>query len=127
MFNIQAQNNPQQLLDKFFSLYQKEGSASALDYLFSSNIYLSQNQDGLEKIKQQLQGLIDVIGAYKDFELHDQNNFGSNFQMYRYVVRYQRQPLLFTFILYRPDNEWLFQNFLYDPNLDELLKQMSKK
>jgi hypothetical protein len=126
-FSVSAQSNPQQLIDRFFNQYTQISPISALDYLFGTNKYLNQNQDGLSTIKNSLNGLLEVIGPYKDFELFDQNDLGTHYRRYRYLVRYERQPLIFTFIVYRPDTQWLFQNFVYDTDLEILMQEPKQK
>jgi len=39
------------------------------------------------------------------------------------MVRYKRQPLFFTFILYKPDKVWQIQTLRFDDKIDAL--QMS--
>jgi hypothetical protein len=42
------------------------------------------------------------------------------------MVRYDRQPVRFSILFYKPNNQWGLQNFSYDDNLDEELKESSK-
>lgn len=35
------------------------------------------------------------------------------------MIKYARQPIRFTFILYKPKEEWMLFNFKYDDKLDE--------
>ncbi len=45
-----------------------------------------------------------------------------------FLVKYARQPLRFTFILYKPNDKWVIQNFSWDSALeDELYNASSLK
>lgn len=123
---LYAQNTPQALLEKFFTIYETTGPNAAVNYVFSTNEYLNQNQEGLTNIKNQLNSLLQLVGDYHGHELITNKQMGDSFMLYNVMVKYSRQPIQFTFILYRPGTTWHFQNFMYDPNLDDVLEEMSK-
>lgn len=123
---LYAQDTPQALLEKFFTIYETSGPNAAVNYVFSTNEYLNQNQEALTNIKNQLNSLLQLVGDYHGYEFISNKQMGDSFMLYNIMVKYARQPIQFTFILYRPATSWHFQNFMYDPNLDDVLEEMSK-
>ena len=42
------------------------------------------------------------------------------------MVRFDRQPMRFTFIYYKPSEKWNLYSLNFSPNLDEELEQTAK-
>jgi len=68
-FASYAQNSSQALLEKFFNIYEISGPNEAVNYVFSTNAYLNQNQEGLTNIKNQLNNLLQLVGGYHGYNL----------------------------------------------------------
>jgi hypothetical protein len=120
-----SQNDPASMLERFFVIYESQPPDAAIDYVFDSNPYLKQNQESLVNIKDQLNGLLEVVGPYQSSEKIQFITLGKSFQLHRYLVKYDRQPILFSFILYKPKDQWRFQNFMFDSQADEILNEAS--
>jgi len=43
-----------------------------------------------------------------------------------FIVKFERQPLRFKFLMYKPDNTWSLNNFSYDASIDDELEEASK-
>jgi hypothetical protein len=51
---------------------------------------------------------------------------GSSVVMLTYVVKHDREPLIFRFMFYKPQNTWVINDFKYNSSLDEELEEASK-
>ena len=43
-----------------------------------------------------------------------------------YLVKYDRQPIRFTFQFYKPNKEWRIHSFKYDGNIDDEIEEAAK-
>ena len=79
------------------------------------------------KLKNQMEGLTeDFIGKYYGFELIAEKKITDSYILLSYLVKYDRQPLRFTFQYYKPNDEWRLYSFEYDGNLDAELEESAK-
>jgi hypothetical protein len=122
---VKAQNQPIDVIDKFFTLYESKGSDEALDYIFSTNKWMNNSQKSIDDIKYKLNGTIEQIGEYYGFYPIVTRTVKGHMELHTYIVKYNRQPLRFSFLLYKPNDTWRLQNFKYDDNLDAELEEAS--
>ncbi len=123
--SIYAQKNGNDIIEKFFTLYEKN-PIEAVDYVFSTNKWMARNQDGVDNLKNQLKNSLDLIGTYRGYEIITSRNVGNSYKLISYMLKYDRQPLRFTFILYNPNSKWQVQNFKFDDNLGEEIEESAK-
>ena len=124
--NAVAQSTPEEIVVRFFKVFEEKGPNEAVDYVFSTNKWMARNQDGLQNLKNQLGTLINIIGQYYGHDEIISTWIGDRYLLTSYLVRYDRQPLRFTFLLYKPNEKWQIQNFRYDDKLDEELGEAAK-
>ncbi|MEQ6121136.1 hypothetical protein [Reichenbachiella sp. MALMAid0571] len=124
--NCFAQNSPSGIINTFFNKYENEGSNIALDYLFSTNKWMGDSKTQIDNIKLNLSGTLELIGNYYGYEEIILSSIGNDFKLYTFLVKYDRQPLRFSILLYKPNDTWRLQNFSYDDNLDEELDEAAK-
>ncbi|MEI6765726.1 MAG: hypothetical protein WCM76_08805 [Bacteroidota bacterium] len=115
---VTAQTAPEDITNRFFELYQEKGSDAAVEYIFSTNVWLNNAQSEVAAIKLQLKKGIAIIGQYYGYELIEKKMLGESYAMMSYMLRYSRQPIKFTFILYKPDKNWQVQNMKFDDRLE---------
>ena len=118
-----GQHDPQQILDKFFNLYGKESPNEAIDYLFSTNVWMDDAKDQIENVKFKLNGTLKLLGDYAGHELITTKSVGDRLTLYTFMVRYDRQPLRFSLLFYKPSDEWRLLNFRYDDSLSSELDE----
>ncbi len=118
-----AQNKPEDVLDKFFRTYETEGSDKALDYIFSTNKWMSNSKQQIDDLKSKLKRTVELIGDYNGYELMVKRSIKNHLELYSFIVKYDRQPLRFSILLYKPKDNWRLQNFKYDDNLDAELEE----
>lgn len=122
----QTQADPQKIIDEFFKLYKDKSSDAALDYLFGTNRWVSDSKDQIENIKFKVSSTVKQVGEYHGYNLITKKTIGDHLYLYTYIIRYDRQPVRFTLLFYKPNNQWRLHNFSYDDTLDEELSEASK-
>jgi len=110
----------QGVIDRFFTAYKNDGPEKAIDYIFSTNPYLESNTDQVTTIKLKLATAVAVIGDYYGYDPVLVKELGPSMAVGTYMVRYKRQPLFFTFILYKPDKIWQIQTLRFDDKIESL-------
>jgi len=121
-FNGFAQDDPQKLIDEFFNRYQAKNPSDAVDYIFSTNKWMTGSKDQIDNIKIKLNSAVKVLGTYYGFTLLGKKNAGDHLIIYRILARYERQPLRFNFTFYKANDHWVLYNFSYDDSIEEELK-----
>ena len=122
----QSQDDPQKIIDQFFSLYRTKGVSESVDYLFSTNKWMEESKDQVENVKFKLNSTLKIVGKYEGHSLITKKTVGEHLVVYTFMVRYDRQPLRFWMLFYKPNNEWRIQNFKFDDQLDEELEEAAK-
>ena len=120
-----GQTSTKEITDKFFSLYATD-PVKALDYGFSTNKWMERKQDDLDNVRTKMKNLVAVLGEYYGFEQLSEKTTGEHLKMVTFIVRYDREPLRFTFLFYKPKDIWRLNNFSYDEDLDKDLDEASK-
>lgn len=122
-----GQTTPKEIVSKFFTEYQKDGVSKALDNLYSNNEWMSRATDAITNLKQQLNTLNkDYVGNYYGYELIVEKRLSDSFILMSYLVKYDRQPIRFTFQFYKPDTEWRTHSFKYDGTIDDEIEESAK-
>ncbi len=114
----QSDLTPEQIVEVFFNQYDSEGIDSALEYIFSTNKWIAGNKEGLNNLKSPLKDLVSQVGEYRGKELIAKKSIGENYILWSYMIKYDRQPVRFQFIFYKPSDKWQLQDFRYDDDLD---------
>ena len=113
------------LVNTFFKKYKDEGTAAAIDYIFGTNKYFT-NTAGITQLKAKLDSLRQGIGNYLGKDLIVQKNASNSLVFYSYLVKHEIQPIRFTFMFYKPQNEWVLYRFKYDDQMDIELEDAGK-
>jgi len=125
-FSAFAQNEPQKIIDEFFKLYKEKGPSTSVDYIFSTNKWMSESKDQIENVKFKLNSTVKLVGDFAGYSLITKKSIGDHLALYTFMVRYDRQPLRFSMLFYKPTNDWKLYNFSFDDGMDEELKEASK-
>ena len=111
----------QPIIDRFFVKFEKGKVDDALDELYGTNKWVTQQRDMVQNVKNQFHGLVALVGEYHGRELIGTGRIGGRFVHVTYLVMYDRQPLRMEFALYRPQDAWILHSFSFDSKLpDEL-------
>ena len=113
-----AQTTSNVITDAFFVIYAKQPS-NAVDYAFGTNKWMLKKTDVITNVKTQLKTLTDLLGGYDGFELIQESTISASLKEIKFLVRYEREPIQFTFLLYKPKDKWMVENFSFNENLDK--------
>lgn len=118
---VLAQKQPKEYVEEFFENYNPEKPRIALVELFSSNKYMygEDVSEGLMNVNTELIRLGNMVGQYYGYEIIREATSGSCLCKIVCIVRFDRQPVQFSFTFYKGENEWKIYKFLYsDANID---------
>ena len=123
---LKAQTTTEEITTEFFKTYEKSPQ-KAVDYVFGTNKWMmDRNKDGIENVKTQLTSFLGLVGDYYGYEKITEKSVGESYKLLSYMIKYDRQPVRFTFVFYKPKDKWQVQNFQYDDNLDDELEESAK-
>ena len=123
---LKAQTTTEEITKEFFSTFERS-PLKAVDYVFGTNSWMvERNKDGIENVKTQLTSFLGLVGDYYGYEKITEKSIGKSYKLVSYMLKYDRQPIRFTFVFYKPKDKWQVQNFKYDDNLDDELKESGK-
>jgi len=121
-----SQSTPQDISTRFFVLYKMGDSDKAIDYLFSSSPFKSDITEAIEEVKRKLKKVVTQIGPFYGADLLATKTAGANITMLTYIVRHDREPLVFNIMFYKPNDKWQMQNFKFGNAIDDELEEASK-
>lgn len=121
-----GQATPQEVSNKFFAIYKLGDTDKALDFLFSNTPYAKDISEGIEDVKRQLKKQTGLMGNFYGADLLTAKTAGANLIMLTYLVRHDKQPLVFNIMFYKPNDKWHMQNFKYGSSIDDELEEASK-
>ncbi|WP_211217400.1 hypothetical protein [Neolewinella persica] len=125
--SVSAQSSPNELSEQFFKTYVEKGSSEALDELYSTNSWINKSQDAVLKLKNQIEGLNeDYVGKYYGYELITEKKISDSYVLRSYLVKFDRQPIRYTFQFYKPNATWKIYSFQYDGNISSELEEAAK-
>jgi len=113
----------QQLLDTFFDLYKNKGYDMALKYTLTTNKWISPSGNEMDNIIIKLEKEIKSMGEYLGYEELKSKKIGSRYRIVSYLVYYQRDPVRFTFALYKNNDGWEITDFQYDFKFDKEIEE----
>ena len=123
---LNGQTSEKEIITEFFKVFENE-PMKAIDYAFSTNKWMKRNMDGIESLKAKFKDIIPLIGDYYGYEIITEKSIGKNLKLISYMLKYDRQPVRFTFVLYKPNDTWQVQNLNWDVDIDSELEDSAKQ
>jgi len=121
-----AQANPDDLVKKFFDEYQTS-PVQAINDIYLTNSWTLRAKDAVDQMKNEVNKYtVDYMGKYYGYVLITQKKLSDDFILYSYMIKYDRQPLRFTFKLYKPNDKWMLFSLKIDGNLDDEIEESAK-
>ncbi|MDH3698933.1 MAG: hypothetical protein OER83_06305 [Flavobacteriaceae bacterium] len=124
--SLYGQTSHETITQEFFKQYALD-PLKAFDFAFSTNKWMDRNQDAVDNLKNQYANLLPLIGQYHGYDLLVEKDIGGHLKLQSFFLRYDRQPIRLTFVLYKPNDRWQVQNLKYDDNLPEELEESAKQ
>jgi hypothetical protein len=121
---VAAITGPATLIEKFFKNYDKESTTKAMMEIFKTNPLIDSNS--LVKLITKIDTTRSIIGPYLGRELIVQRKASNSLILYSYLVKHQNQPLRFTFMFYKPKNDWVIYRLYFDDSVSSELEQSAK-
>ena len=117
-----SQQQPRErITEEFFYLYEQYPT-KAYTQLFQHNRWMKGHQEVMNQNKIHLRELTQGLGKYMGYELLSEKSIGTSYVMKSFLVKYERQPVRFNFVLYNPGTRWQIQSLSWDKNLKLELK-----
>jgi len=125
--SVFSQEKPTEIVETFFKNYQKESISIALDNLYKSNKWITRNTDAITNLKSQMEGFnVDYVGNYQGHELIVEKRLTESYLLLSYMVKFDRQPIRYTFQFYKPKDKWIIYSFKFDANIDDEIEEAAK-
>lgn len=105
---------PEKIVKNFFSLIQEKSSSSAIDYLFSNNPQLYQRTESIQQLKNFFLNVDQVLGKLYGYEIIQNEIYYNSLHIIIVYTKYEKQPLKFLFVFYKPTNKWITYRFEID-------------
>jgi hypothetical protein len=122
-----AQPTTDDIVSEFFNILEERGSDQALDFLYGTNTWLPPSSEAVVNLKNSMRDLPDIVGEALDPVLLTKTSLGEVFELQWYLMKYDRQPMHFEFLFYKPRDAWVTYSFSYNDNLDEILVDLAAK
>lgn len=122
----QGKDDGQELINQFFDHYKNKGHEIALRYAFSTNKWIEIQGDEMNSIIFQLSKEVNSMGEYNGYEEIRSKRIGSRFRIVSYLVYYLRDPIRFTFELYKTTGGWEISDFQFDTNFEAEIEDAMK-
>jgi len=119
-----AGSTPAMLTEKFFKLYEKDGSAKAINFIFKTNKQIDSTR--LFGLITKVDSVRAAYGLYTGKELIMQRKVSNSLVLYAYLVKHQYDFVRFTFIFYKPKNDWEIYRLYFDGNVTNELQDAAK-
>jgi len=122
--SVRAQQTSEALADTFFSYYKRAGIDKAIDYVFATNKYMKQSQEVIDNIKLRFNKATPQLGPYYGYDIFIKREAGPSYVFLSYLMKFERQPIQISFILYKPKDKWQIQNLRFDDKVDNELDKL---
>jgi hypothetical protein len=108
-------------------MYDKEGVKGSLNYAYSTNRWiLNDHPTETMDVITKLEDFTNNLGKYSGYKLLKEQVINDHYLARSYMILYERQPVRFTFVLYRSEKTWQLQSFQYDVGTsDEVVNSMN--
>jgi hypothetical protein len=111
-------------IDKFFKTYEKDGTSRAIINIFKTNSLV--DSASLKGLIAKIDTTRGLVGMYIGKELIVQRKASNSLVLYSYLVKHEKQPVRFTFMFYKPKNDWVVYRLYFDDQVDNELEESAK-
>ena len=109
-----------QIINDFFKKYKTDGPRKAIDYIFNSS-KIKADKGQLDNLKNKLDSASLLFGNFNSAKKITEKDVSGDLVLFSYLVKYDQRPIRFTFIFYKPKDNWMLYQFLSD---DEVIPEL---
>lgn len=113
-----------EILDDFFSHYEKNEIEEAFDGLYATNKWIDSQSDNIKGLKSEIKSMQSMVGEYLGKKKIGEKIYEDFLAHFTYAVLYQRQPVTMDFTFYNSGDKWMIYNYSFDSNMDKKLKDL---
>ena len=114
-----SQNTPEEIAAKFFATLKEKGIDKAYEYLSADKKTIETNQDMLTDNKNGFVELTKNLGTYYGYDFITKDETGKSYVRYNYMLKYEKSPVKFTIIYYKPNDIWKVFEVIYNKQVDD--------
>jgi len=111
-------------INTFFDKYKHEGPKPAIDYIFSKSN--GTTITGIDALKSKIDSLKSTLGSFSGYEQIIEKNAANSLVLFSYLVKHENHPLRFTFVFYKPKDNWVLYKFSVDAEVENELEYSGK-
>jgi hypothetical protein len=112
------------LVELFFTEYAAIGPEKALEHLYATSPAPQRSRAAFEQQREALRRLTPHdVGAFRGYSRLDSRGLGLYLVSSSYLVRYEQQPVRFTFTFYKGTDRWGLHAFRIDTDLVQELNE----
>src|SRR6267154_1926202 len=114
------------MINKLFDAISEGKGSEGLDALYRSNPYSDKIQDAVQQVKSSYGSIEGLVGKYRGSTLILKRDVGDRLVYLYYLVTYDREPIKFEFLFYRPGDKWVIQNFSFSDKITDDVRDFAK-
>lgn len=120
-----AQKTADEVTATFFETFA-ESPERAMDYLRDAGSHPFMEQSEWMTTSKETRANLSTLGDYRGYEKINEINVGESYKLMRYLLKYQKTPVVLNMMLYRPDAEWKIMFSEWELRLDDEFNDNTK-
>lgn len=109
-----AGDDPKQRSATFFRLLIEGQTNQAYDGLFAGAGTIGVQAPAIDAVKSQTTAQLPIYGKPIDSEFISEEKFGTSVVRLVYVLKMERHPVVWEFYFYRPHDDWVLSQVVFD-------------
>jgi len=111
---VQAyEGNPESQVSEFFKELKAGKFSESIDNLYSSNPLMSQKQQQLTMLKQQLSSIPALYGSFISNENISTEELSPSLVRIVEVAKHESHPVVWEFYFYKPKDKWIISQGMF--------------
>ena len=112
--------DPRQWIESVLSILVNVGEDAAIQRIENESFIGKNNAAGFVKIKVLVSGQAKIAGPATGFEFISMENWGNSLKRYIYLVKRARQPVVWLFSFYKPEDAWRLVSFRFEGQVHKI-------
>jgi hypothetical protein len=116
----------QAIVDKVFRDISETKGSEWLASLYRTNPYNDTFQEGINRLKSSYESIEPILGKYRGRTLILKREVGDRVVYLYYLVAFDREPVRFEFLFYRPGDKWFIHDFSFNDKITDDIRELAK-